>query len=1037
MPRYSPDGKWIAFTGQYQGNTDVYVIPADGGDAKRLTYHSDVVDSAPERWGPDNMVVNWTPDSKSVVFLSRRSSMNSWFGRYFTVPVTGGQEELMPLDKGGMFTWSPDGSTIAYNRIFRNFRTWKRYTGGLHQNVWTHDFKTGADAQLTDWKGNDIDPMWYGHTVYFASDRDDNHRMNIWALDLDTKQTREITHFTDYDLDWPSLGDNGIVFQQGGALYVLDLPSEQLHKLSVDVPDDGRETGARYVDAAKFIQSNDPAGNPDFDVAPNGKRVLLTARGDLFTVPAEHGNTRDLTQTSNAKEENPSWSPDGKWIAYQTDASGEAEIAIRPSEGGAEQVISDFKTGYFYHPAWSPDGSKLAFSDNEHNLWYLDVKSHKAVKVSQDKFNEIHDYTWSPDSKWLAWSQQRDNQQPGIWLYSLDNGKPMLMSSPMDADFNPAFDPDGKYLYFISLRHENPTFSQSEFNVATLKMAGIYAATLDKDAPSPFAPRSDEGVPAKGDKSGDDGDKKGAAPKALHIDLDGLMQRAVAVPVPSDNYASLVATSGHLYYLTQQNQTIDGPLSGEHSALHVFDMDKRKDKSLATDPAAYVLSADGKTALINTMDGKFQLLDTGDGDAQPKDVDTSHMLMRVDPKAEWDEMFHMAWRLERDFFVNPKMNGVDWGAVQTKYAKLLPLLGHREDLNYLIGEIQGELSNSHTYVGGGDLNYADQAVPTGLLGADYALDAKSGRYYIQKIYPGDNSRAAYASPLTEPGLDVRQGDYVLAVDGHDLKAPTDIYSLFVGTRGQTVTLSVASDAAGSNRRDVTVKTLHDEGTIRQDDWIQHNRDYVSKASSGKIGYVYLDDMGSNGMKQFIDQFYAQIDKQGMVIDERYNGGGFIDQMLLERLRRVLAGMTTNREAAPGTEPQVMSVSYKACLINEYSASDGDIFPYYFRQYGLGPLIGMRTWGGVRGIRGDWSLLDGGYITVPESTEYGLDSQWVMENHGVEPDMQVDDLPGDVMKGKDAQLDTAVKYLMDKIKAHPLDLPAVPPLLPAYPPAGHE
>ena len=1039
MPRYSPDGKWVAFTGQYQGNTDAYVIPAAGGDAKRLTYHSDVVDSAPERWGPDNMVLGWTPDSKQVMFLSRRSSMNSWFGRYFTVPVTGGAEELMALDKGGMMSWNPAGDTIAYNRIFQNFRTWKRYDGGLHQNVWSYDFKTGASQQLTDWKGADIDPMWYGHLVYFASDRGADRRMNIYVLDLDTKQVRQVTHFGDYDVDWPSLGDNGIVFQQGGALYVLDLPSEQLHKLSVDVPDDGRETGVRYVDASKSMQANDPSGNVNFDVSPNGKRALLAARGDVFTVPAEHGNTRDLTQTSNAKEENPSWSPDGKWVAYETDASGEEQIAVRPSEGGAEQLVSDFKTGYFYRPVWSPDSSKLAFSDNEHNLWYLDVKSHKAVKVSQDKFAEIHDYTWSPDGKWLSWSQQRDNQQPGIWLYNLDAAKPTLLSGRMDADFNPAFDPDGKYLYFVSLRHENPTFSQSEFNIATLKMMGIYAATLDKDAPSPFAPRSDEGTSAKGDTSGDDGDKgrKGGA-KPLHIDVDGLMARAVAVPVQPDNIGNLFATSGHLYYLTQPNGTIDGPLAGEHGALHVFDMEKRKDKVLdGNDPAAYVLSADGKTALVNTQDGKFALLDTGADEGAAKDLDTSHMLMRVDPRAEWDEMFHMAWRLERDFFVNTKMNGVDWDAIQVKYAKLLPLLGHREDLNYVVGEIQGELSNSHTYVGGGDLNSPIAPVATGLVGADFALDTKSGRYTIAKIYAGDNSRAGYASPLTEPGLKVKAGDYVLAVDGHDLKAPTDIYSLFIGTRGQTVTLTVADDAAGTGRHDVTVNTLHDELTIRQDDWIKRNREYVTKASGGKIGYVYLDDMGSNGMKQFIDQFYPQIDKQGLIIDDRFNGGGFIDQILLERLRRVLAGMTTNRESALATDPPVLSWSYKACLINEYSASDGDIFPYYFRKYGLGPLIGKRTWGGVRGIRGNWPLLDNGYITVPEGTNYGLDSQWVIENHGVAPDMEVDNLPGDVVKGKDAQLDAAVNYLMDKIKAHPLDLPGVPPAIPAYPPDGHE
>ncbi|MFI4967301.1 MAG: S41 family peptidase [Gammaproteobacteria bacterium] len=1031
MPRYSPDGKWIAFTGQYQANTDVYVIPAAGGEARRLTFHSDVVDSAPERWGPDNMVLGWTPDSKKVIFLSRRSSMNDWFGRYFTVPVEGGEEQLMPLDKGGMFSWSPDGKAIVYNRIFTNFRTWKRYTGGMHQNAWIHHFDTGADELAVDSKGGDLDPMWYGKTIYVASDRAGG-RFNLWAMDTASKQMRQVTHFTDYDVDWPSLGDNGIVFQQGGSLYVLDLPSEQLHKLDVDVPDDGVQTGVRYVDGSHYIQGNDPAGNPNFDISPNGKRALLQARGDLFSLPILHGPTRDLTQSSNAKEENPSWSPDGKSIAYVTDASGEEQVAMRPAEGGAEEVLSDFKTGYFYKPLWSADSSKLAFSDNEHNLWYLDVKSHKSVKVDQDPRNEIHDYTWSPDGKWLAYSKQRDNQLPGIWLYSLESGKALLLSSSFDADSNPAFDPDGKYLYFISARHENPTFSQSEFNIATLKMFGVYAATLDKDDPSPFAPKSDEGLPSKDDKG--DKDKKG---KTLHIDVDGLMKRAVALPIPADNYALLSAVSGHVLYMTLQNQTIEGPLPGERSALHTFDMDKQKDKTLIADIGGYVLSGDGKTALVQTPEGKYGFMATDGNDEKPSILDTSHMLMRVDPKQEWAEMYHMAWRLERDLFVNPKMNGVDWDAVGAKYAKLLPLVGHREDLNYIIGEIQGELSNSHTYVGGGDLNDDRQLVATGLLGADYGLDAKSGRYFIQKIYAGDNTRHDFAAPLSEPGLDLHAGDYILAVDGRELKAPTDIYSLFVGSRGRTVTLTVADDAEGKGKRDVTVATLHDELAIRQDDWIRHNRELVDKASGGQVGYVYLEDMGANGMKQFVDQFYPQIDKQGLIIDDRFNGGGFIDQMLLERLRRILAGMNSNRERVPLTDPPVLSNSYKVCLINAYSASDGDIFPFYFRKYGLGPLIGMRTWGGVRGIRGDWPLLDGGYITVPEGTQYGLDSQWTIENHGVDPDMEVDDLPGELQKGKDAQLDAAVKYLMDKIKAHPLSLPPPPALIPAYPPEGHE
>ncbi|HEX5340490.1 MAG TPA: PDZ domain-containing protein [Gammaproteobacteria bacterium] len=1036
MPRFSPDGNWIAFTGQYQGNTDVYVIPAAGGTAKRLTFHSDVVDGAPLRWGPDNMVVSWTPDSKNIVFLSRRNTFNSWFGQLFEVPLAGGLPTQLPIPKGGMLSYSPDGQSIAYNRIFRNFRTWKRYTGGLQQDLWLYNFKTTQSTRLTDYVGLDQDPMWSGNTIYFLSDRGAEKHVNLWAYDLNSKQFRQVTHFKDYDIDWPSLGNNGIVFQDGGSLYVLDLPGEQLHELDVTVPDDGTQTNPRFVDAGKFIQAQDTAGNINFDVSPNGKRALLQARGEVFTLPAEHGNTRDLTETSNAEEEYPSWSPDGKWIAYTSDVNGEVQIAVRASEGGAERTLTDFKSGYFYKPVWSPDSSKLAFSDNEHQLWWLDVNSRKLTRVAQDKYNEIHDYAWSPDSRWLTYSLSTDNQMRGIWLYNLADNKATAISSPMDADFNPVFDPDGKYLYFISARHENPTFSQSEFNIATLKMTGIYAATLSKSEASPFAPRSDEGASAH-DREPGKNDKKSATAKPVKIDLDGLMQRAVAVPVPADNYYALNATPGHLYYMTTPNFTIEGPLSGETSVLHVFDMQTRKDKTLDSGLNGYVLSADGKTALLNNRGGKFAFLEVSGGDAKPKELDTGHMRIQINPVQEWNEMYAMAWRLERDFFVNQKMNGVDWNAVRAKYGKLLPLMGSREDLNYLIGETIGELSNSHTYVGGGDMNDPVTPVRTGLLGVDFGLNRDSGRYYFKKIYPGDNTRPDFGSPLTEPGIDVRQGDYLLAVDGHALKAPTNPYSLFVNTRGVTVTLTVADNAEGKNKREVTVNTVKDELNLRLHDWIAHNREMVDQLSGGKIGYIYLSDMSALGMEQFIRQFYPQITKQGLILDDRWNGGGFIDQIVLERLRRVLVGMNSNRERIASPIPQQVSDSYKVTLINHYSASDGDIFPYFFRKYGLGPLIGTRTWGGVRGIRGSWPLLDNGYITIPEGTMYGLDSQWVIENHGVEPDMEVDDLPGDVMRGHDAQLDAAVKYLMGKIKAHPLTLPPAPPLLPAYPPPGHE
>jgi tricorn protease len=1034
MPRFSPDGKEIAFTGDYDGNTDVYVMPAEGGSPRRLTFHSDVVKKAPTRWGPDNMVVGWTPDGRDILFLSRRTTFNSWFGQLFVVSREGGLPRQFPVPRGGTTSFSPDGSKIAYNRIFRNFRTWKDYYGGLAQDVWTYDLGTKALERVTDWKGTDTYPMWYHDTIYFASDRGGDKRLNIWAYDVGTKAFRQITHFEDYDVDWPSLGDTGIVFQCGGALYALDLPSEKLHEIDVTVPTDGTRTRPRWVDATKQIQS--------FDVAPNGKRAVFGARGEVFTVPVEHGNTRDLTHTSGANEREPAWSPDGIWVAYVTDRTGEAQIALRHTDGtGEEQVLTDRQRGHLYGPVWSPDSEKLAFSDSDHTVWIVTIKDRKVMQVDHDPRAEIRQMAWSPDAQWLTYAKAGENDLRDLYLYSLASGKAARLSRGDNDDFDPVFDPEGKYLFFISSRHEKPTPSESEFNVATIKTNGIYVATLRADEPSPFAPRSDEGTAATEGKSGEQKKKEeeawkpGAIPP-IRIDVEGLMQRVVPLPLDAGDIRGLATAKKRLFYMTLPVPSFEGSLPGEKAALHAFDMAERKDEVLVSPLDGYALSADGSSVLVKSKD-TYRISPTrkeGDKEEKGHDLDLSHLRARIDPMAEWSEMFHEAWRLERDIFFNPEMNGVDWPAMRARYERLLPRLTCREDLNYLIGEMLGELHNSHTYVGGGD-EPGTEPVPTGLLGVDFGLDATAGRYFFQRIYPGDNSREAYRSPLTEPGVNVKEGDFLLAVDGHELKAPANPYASLVNTLGRTVTLTVAADPAGKGERDVVVRPVENELDLREKAWIDHNRAVVDQASGGKIGYLYLSDMDEKGMEQFVRQFYAQIRKEGLIVDVRWNGGGFIDQLLLERLRRVLVGMETNREGVPFPIPGQVLHGYMACLINHYSASDGDIFPYYFRKYGLGPLIGTRTWGGVRGIRGYWPLADGGYVTIPEASIYGLDSDWVIENHGVDPDVEVDDLPGDVMAGEDAQLDTAIQTLMEKIKAHPMTLPARPPLLPAYPPPG--
>ncbi len=1037
MPRFSPDGKWIAFTGDYQGNQDVYVIPAGGGAARRLTFHSDIVPKAPTRWGPDNMVLTWTPDSKNIVFLTRAVAWNSWYSRPFEVAVTGGLPVPVPLDRAGLMSYGPDGHSIAYNRIFRNYRTWKRYDGGLAQDIYTYDFDSKKLTQITNAPGTETSPMWVGRKIYYLSDNDANRRANIWVHDLDGGADREITHFTDYDIDFPSEGDGVIVFQQGGSLYTLDLKDEKLTRLEVSVPDDGTRTGPRFVHADKQLRAEDTAHQTDFALSPNGKRALFSARGDLFSVPDEHGATRNLTQTSNADEDHPAWSPDGGTIAYTTDASGEQEIAIRPATGGPEKLLTHFPAGFYYTPVFSPDGKSLAFSDGAHKLWVVGTDGGAPKFIAQNGYNEIHDQAWSPDGRYLAFSQAQPNHLSALWLHDMTTGQTVQLSDPMEDDFGPVFSPDGKYLLFVSNRHENPTFSTSELNVATLKTAGIFLVPLARETPSPFAPQSDEGAVAAPKKP--EADKPAAWKpgngKPIHIDMDGLMARAVKLPINDANIVALDMRENRVFYETKPPEMIEGSLPGEKPTLHMFDLGDRKDAVVVTGLDSYSLSADGQKLLFN--EGRmFRIVDAKPGQLVTpllnihKPLSFEGMHTRIEPTQEWAEMFQNAWRLERDMFYNPKTNGVDWQAVHDAYAKLLPLVGSRDDVNYLIGQVQGEMGNSHTYVGGGDDQDPIEPVPTSLLGADLAVDAKSGRTVFARVLQGDNTRTQYRSPLTLPGIDVKTGEFLLAINGQEVKAPVDAYSLLVGVQGP-LTLTVSSSADGK-RRDVVIDPLKSEMSLREKAWIDDHRAMVDKLSGGKIAYVYLSNMESLGMEQFVRQFYPQLDKQALIVDDRWNGGGFIDEILLERLRRVLVGMSTNREHVAMTIPEQVLVGPKICLINHYSASDGDIFPYYFRKYGLGPLLGTRTWGGVRGIRGNWTMLDGGYITIPEDSLYRLDSQWVMENHGVDPDMVLEDDPASIMAGHDTQLEAAVRYLMGKLGNGPHGLPPAPPLLPAYP-----
>ena len=918
LPRLSPDGRWIAYTEASKAGTDVWVIPAVGGQARRLTFHPTTEAGTGGRHGPDNMVVTWTPDSKSVVYLTKKNDWNTWITEMYQVPVDGGLPTPLPIDyQTGLATFSPDGHSIAYNRIFRNFRTWKRYNGGLAQQVYTFNFDTRQLAQITNWSGTNTSPMWYGRKIYYLSDQDAHRRANIWVYDLDSKQAREVTHFTDYDIDFPALGGDAISFQQGGKLYLLDLPGEQIREVQVHVPDDNPRARTRLVQAKNEIRDTDPAQQVDYALAPNGKRTLFSARGDIFSVPTEHGATRDLTGTETADEDHPTWSPDGKMIAYTTDSPGSQQVAVRPAEGGPERVVTHFAKGYFYGPAFSPDGKTLTFSDGEHKLWTVGVDGGEPRLVAQDPQSEIHDQAFSPDGRWLAFSMTAYDRRRDLYLYDLTAGKLTRLGDGSEIDQGPTWSPDGKYLYFASNRHENTVPSDVEFDFSMLKSMGIYAIPLSADAKSPVAPRSDEadkgeadddsdkpsdkdskdkGKDAKDkDKSkGDHGkDDKTPADKTgpiapMRVDLGGMMARAVAVPVKAANIAQLDARDDKLFYLTQPIGLIDGVLPGEKPELRVYDLKSTKDKLVADDVDSYSISRDGKTVLIK-HDSDYTVLpakaDGAKDDDDKHQLDLDHMRLLADPPTEWAEMYENAWRLERDLFFSPVMNGVDWQAVHDSYAKLVPLVGSREDLNYLIGQMIGEISNSHTYVGGGDDADPASRVKPALLSVDWALDAASGRYRIATIYPGDNTREDYRSPLTEPGVYVKPGDYVLAVNGVELRAPTDPDSLLQLTdAGGDVDL-VVSETPGGPQRHVTVKPIKEELGLRERAWIDHNRETVDKLSGGKVGYVYMSDMEQLGLQQFMRQFYAQLNKQALIVDDRWNVGGFIAPYPLERLRR--------------------------------------------------------------------------------------------------------------------------------------------------------
>jgi tricorn protease len=1023
FPKFSPDGKWIAFTGEYDGNQDVYVIPADGGEPKRLTYH------------PSNdQVLGWTRDGASVLFRSDRfAAPPRRYRQLFLVTPAGGTPKRLAVPRADLTSFSPDGNKIAYLETSQEFRTWKRYRGGWSLPIAIYDLKNNTYEELPKADGMDLFPMWHGNTIYFISDRDGV--MNLYSYDLGSKQTKTLTAYREYDIKWPSLGPDAIVYENGGQLYEFNLKTSNVAAIPIRVH--AEDIAAR----PEFKSLGERVSN--YAISPSGARAVVEARGNIFTVPAEHGSIRTLTtDNSGVHEMNPRWSPDGKWIAYLSDKTGEYEIYVRPQAGGDERRITTDGGVYRYGPVWSPDSKKLLYWDKLRRLWWVATDDKKPVQIDQGDYNDIADGAWAPDSRWIAYSKFDRRGAGQLFLYSLSEKRSTKISDGYYSDTNPVFDPEGKVLYFLSQRYFFPSVGQLDQRFNYYSTDGIFALTLKADEPSPVKPQSDEekGADAKDkdkekdkdkdkDKDGDKekdkekekgkDEKKPEPPKPVKVDLDGIAARVAAVPIPSGIYGGLDVRKDKIFYVSQAQEARaagggdDGP---PKVSLHRYDLEKREDKEILPGIEGYALDAEGKKVLYKAGPQMGIVEVTPDKKVGDGKIDLADLRAFIDPREEWRQTFREAWRIERDFYYDPDMTGHDWKALGARYEALLPWVAHRSDLNYLIGELIAELSTSHTYVGGGDTAKTTK-VSVGMLAADF--EASGGYYRIAKIYPGENWNEGKRSPLTEPGVKVKAGDYLIAVEGREAKAGQEIYAYFQNLAGKLVTLKVNGKPAAEGAWEIVVKPVADETGPRYLDWFNANRKKVEEATGGRVGYIYVPDTSIPGIIEFDKALNAQLDKDGVIVDERYNQGGWVPDFYTEKLKRQLLGVIAPRDSKDVPLPPVGIYGPKVMIVNELSGSGGDAFPYFFRREKIGPIVGTRTWGGLVGIGNGQPLRDGGYVTAPSFGFWDTDNggEWIVEQHGVDPDYVVPQRPDLVVKGQDPQLEKAIELAKEALKTY--------------------
>ncbi len=1024
FPRFSPDGKTIAFMGNYDGGVDIYTLPIEGGIPFRVTYHP----------SGENLC-EWTAGGQ-LLFNIFGMGNHPRTRELYSVSPAGGLPEKMPVPYGGIGSISDDGKMLAYIPYTRDSRTWKRYAGGMATDIWLYNLEDNSARRVTVWEGTDSFPMWQGDTLYYLSDGGPNHRLNIWVYDVSTGERRQVTRHEKFDIKWPAMGPGPsgageIVYQVSSDLVLLDLATEQERTVSVTVPGDRPLARRQAKDVSNLISNR--------AISPTGKRVVVEARGDIWTLPAENGSPVNLTRTDGVAERDPSWSPDGQWIAYFTDESGEYELYIRQSDGlGEPDRLMGRGSGFFFSPVWSPDSKRIVFWDKTGRLFMHDIDRGATREVAKQFSDGRSTVSWSSDSNWLAYTNRNGRLTlPAIQLYNVEEDKSHQVTSGMFTDTWPTFDREGKYLFFAS----NREFSQAKYE--DIGRTWIYSDTdrlyvvpLQADTPSPFAPESDEetwGDDAKKDdddedsEKGEDDDEDAEEEEAepVEIDLEGFERRAIKIPVDRGGFICLsVNDKGNLLYGRF-------PLAGSDSrgTIQLFDLEEKEEddqeQTVLEETVQFTISDNGEKLLVRKQ-GDFGIVDAA-ADQEYEGLSTSGMVAEIDPQDEWGQMFHEAWRLFRDIFYDPGMHGVDWNAVHDHYGAMVKDCASRRDLSFVISEMIAELNVGHSYYFGGDVDGGPQA-SVGMLGCNFELH--NGAYRISEILTGGAWDADSRGILGLPAVGVEEGDYILAVNGVPLDPTKAPWAAFQELAGRTVTVTVSDDATRDDDDSrVVLELLNSEFNLRYRSWVEKNRAYVDEQTGGRVGYIYVPDTGRQGQDELVRQFFGQRNREALIIDERWNGGGQVPDRFIELLNRPITNLWSERYREEDEPMPVFSHQGPKCmLINGLAGSGGDMFPWLFREAKLGKLIGTRTWGGLVGIQGVPRLVDGGGVTVPEFAFYEKDGTWGVEGYGVAPDMEVVDDPSLMAEGGDPQLDAAIAHMLEEVKLNPFTYPKRP----AYP-----